>query len=124
MSKREDSIWKDRKRIFCGLPWTFTIYELTNDRLFIESGLLTTSYDEVRLYRILDVTLKRSLIQKIFGLGTIQCCSSDSTMNDFCIKNIKNSNEVIEILSKQIESERDSHRIMAREIIDDTDHDY
>lgn len=124
MSKREDSIWKDRKRIFCGLPWTFTIYELTNDRLFIESGLLTTSYNEVRLYRILDVTLKRSLIQKIFGLGTIQCCSSDSTMNDFCIKNIKNSNNVIEILSKQIESERNSHRIMAREIIDDTDHDY
>lgn len=124
MSKREDSIWKDRKRIFCGLPWTFTVYELTNDRLFIESGLLTTSYDEIRLYRILDVTLERNLIQKIFGLGTIKCCSSDSTMKDFCIKNIKNSKNVIEILSKQIESERDSHRIMTREIIDDTDHDY
>ena len=26
--------WKDRKRIIFGLPWTFTKYSLTEDRLY------------------------------------------------------------------------------------------
>lgn len=64
-------IWSDRKRIFCGLPWTFTTYTLTSDRLFIETGMLGKHEDEVRLYRILDISLSRSLSQRIFGMGTI-----------------------------------------------------
>ena len=81
-------IWSDRKRIFCGLPWTFTTYTLTSDRLFIETGVLGKHEDEVRLYRILDISLSRSFSQRIFGLGTIHCCSADKTMGDF-VKNVE-----------------------------------
>ena len=35
-------IWKERKRNALGLPWTFTKYALTGDRLFITRGLLKT----------------------------------------------------------------------------------
>ena len=83
MDKRDDLIWYDRKRTFLGLPWSFTKYSLTEDRLFIESGFLNTNEDEVRLYRIMDVSLKRSLGQRLFGLGTIHCCSADKTMMDY-----------------------------------------
>ena len=31
-------VWKDRKRI-CGLPITFTKYSMSEDRLFLETGL-------------------------------------------------------------------------------------
>lgn len=123
MKTRDNSLWRDRKRIWCGLPWTFTIYELTDNRLFIERGFLNKQYDEVRLYRILDVGLSRSLIQRIFGLGTIRVQSSDKSMNDFELKNIKKSQDVIEVLSKQVEEERMSHRIMGREIMTDFDGD-
>ena len=51
-------IWKDRKRNALGLPWTFTKYSLSEDRLFVESGLLKTVENEVRLYRILDLSLR------------------------------------------------------------------
>lgn len=63
-------IWKERKRNALGLPWTFTKYALTGDRLFITSGLLKTVEDEVRLYRILDISLSQTLTQKIFRIGT------------------------------------------------------
>ena len=96
-------IWSDRKRIFCGLPWTFTTYTLTSDRLFIETGVLGKHEDEVRLYRILDISLSRSFSQRIFGLGTIHCCSADKTMGDFDIINIKNPREVKERLSELVE---------------------
>ena len=32
--------WYDRKRLWCGLPWTFTKYGMSDDRLFVEKGLL------------------------------------------------------------------------------------
>ena len=107
-------IWSDRKRIFCGLPWTFTTYTLTSDRLFIETGVLGKHEDEVRLYRILDISLSRSFSQRIFGLGTIHCCSADKTMGDFDIINIKNPREVKERLSELVEHERQAKHVTNR----------
>ena len=117
-------IWSDRKRIFCGLPWTFTTYTLTSDRLFIETGVLGKHEDEVRLYRILDISLSRSFSQRIFGLGTIHCCSADKTMGDFDIINIKNPREVKERLSELVEHERQAKHVTNREFMTrDTDFD-
>ena len=118
--------WKDRKRIIFGLPWTFTKYSLTEDRLFISTGLLSTKEDEVRLYRIQDLTVTRSLSQRIFGMGTILVNSSDKTLGDFEIKNIKNVMDVKEQLSALVEIQRDQKRVYTRENISgnsETDHD-
>ena len=38
-------IWQDRKRLWCGLPWTFTVYSLSEDRLFIKTGFLSVKED-------------------------------------------------------------------------------
>ena len=50
--------WSDRKRIIFGLPWTFTKYAATDEKLLIRTGVLNVKEEEVRLYRILDLTLK------------------------------------------------------------------
>ena len=120
---REGSIWHDKKRPFCGLPLSFTKYELTKDRLFIEKGLLSTTYDEIRLYRIKDVSLSRNLIQKMFKVGTLHLYSSDSSLKDFKIEHIKNPKDVMELLSKNIEIQRDAHRVVSREIMTNCDDD-
>ena len=110
-------VWKDRKRVWCGLPWTFTKYELSREKLIIKTGFFTQNQDEVRLYRILDLSLKRSLTQRMFGLGTIQCHSVDKTMKNFEIKNIKNSENVKNQLSDLIEEARQSNRVSSREFM-------
>ena len=114
-------IWKDRKRNALGLPWTFTKYSLSADRLFIESGLLKTVENEVRLYRILDLSLTRTLSQKIFGIGTIKVSSADKTLGDFEIKNVKKPNEVKECLSGLVEENREKKRVSGREYMGDDD---
>ena len=109
-------MWQDRKRIwFFGLPWTFTKYALNEERFFIEQGFLNKRENEVRLYRIMDVSLKRTLWQRIIGVGTIKCSSGDKTMGNFEIKNIKNPKLVKEMLSQQVEKEREAKRVLSRE---------
>ena len=117
-------VWKDRKRTLFGLPWSFTKYSLSDDRLFISTGFLSTKEDEVRLYRIMDISLKRTLGQRIFGLGTIKCCSADKTLGDFEIKDIKKSKDVKELLSEMVENERNRKKVTSREFIDHEDSEF
>ena len=78
VTMEKEVLWSDRRRLWCGLPWTFTVYSMTEDRLFIKRGLFNLREDEVRLYRIKDLGLERNMIQRMFGLGTIRVVSSDS----------------------------------------------
>lgn len=115
------TLWQDRKRPIFGLPLSFTKYKLLEDKLLIDTGILSVNQEEIRLYRIMDLTLKRSIWQRLFGVGTIHCCSADKSTPEFDIKDIKNAFEVKELLSNQIEQERDKKRISGREFFTDVD---
>lgn len=122
--KMNDLLWHDRKRwTFFGLPFTFTRYSVNKERFFISKGFLNVTDDEVRLYRIMDISVKRSLRQRIFGLGTIMVCSGDKTMRDFSIVNIKKPIETKELLSDLVERQRDAKRVVNREHMIDHNHD-
>lgn len=118
-------VWRERRRIWCGLPWTFTIYSFDIERLYIESGFFNQRQDEVRLYRVLDLSVTRTLLQRIFGMGTIHINSSDKTLSNFELKNIRDVKGVKEKLSNLVEEQRDNKRVSTREFIssdyDDTD---
>lgn len=122
MENTLDYLWKDRKRPFCGLPLSFTKYMLTEDRFFITKGFFTVKEDEVRLYRITDVSLEMTLIQRIFGVGTIRCCSADKSMGDFKIEYIKKPRQVKELLSSAVENERTRKRVYSKEDFPNHDH--
>ncbi|MBR1654069.1 MAG: PH domain-containing protein [Clostridia bacterium] len=111
----QNYIWQDRKRPIFGLPLSFTKYKLTEEKLLIETGVLTIAQEEIRLYRIMDVSVKCSLLQRIFNVGTIHCCSADKSCPEFDIKDVKNAIQVKELLSKNVEEERQRKRIGTRE---------
>lgn len=63
-------VQQERKRwLLFGLPFTFTKYTLTNRKILINSGFFTSREDEILLYRVLDMTLSRTLIQSCSGLA-------------------------------------------------------
>ena len=105
-----NTVWKDRKRTFLGLPWSFTRYELTEEKLIIETGLFGRREEEIRLYRIL-------------GLGTIHLCTADRSAPEMDIKRIKKPKQVRDILSDMVEHEREERRIGAREYLGGADMD-
>ncbi len=110
-------LWRARKRTLFGLPLSFTVYKLTDEKLLIESGFLNKKEEEIRLYRILDITLRRSLGERLFGLGTIHCCSADKSTPEFDISRIRDAARVKEQLSDLVEKERTARRVSSRELM-------
>ena len=120
-------LWKDRKRYF-GLPISFTKYALSEDRLFISQGLLNIKDDEVLLYRVRDIDTSRTLWQRLFGVGTITIISSDKTMPNLVLHNVKHPLEVKELIHRQVEEVKIQRRVHVGEIlgneIDDADDEF
>ncbi len=121
--EKKEYVWQDRKRIIFGLPWSFTVYKLKQDKLLVETGFLSKKQEEVRLYRIMDLTLHRPLGQRLWGLGTIHCCTADKSTPDFDIVRIKDSERVKDLISDMVEQQRSEKRIYAREAMEDNAHD-
>ncbi len=116
-------LWKDRKRYF-GLPLSFTRYKLSDDRLFVSVGFLSIKDDEVLLYRVRDIDTSRSIWQRIFGVGTVVVMSSDKSMPNLVLKNIKDPVFVKELIHRQVEEVKIQRRVRFGEVMTpDTDGD-
>ena len=127
MSINIKCLWKDRKR-HLGLPLSFTRYQLSEDRLFVSVGFLNIKDDEVLLYRVRDIDTRRSLWQRLFGVGTVTVVSSDKTMPTLVLKNIKDPLMVKELIHNQVEEMKIQRRVRFGEIMttdadDDSDLD-
>ena len=71
-------LWEDKKHFLC-FPWSFTIYRLSRERLFCRTGFLRSEEETVLLYRIQDLHLTISLVERLFGVGSVLVLSSDLT---------------------------------------------
>ena len=80
--RRHTKIWGDRKRIlFFALPLTFTTYNLYDDELVVKRGILRQSFEKVKCFRIVDTTVTRSFMQRIFGLSDINDAVEEARKN-------------------------------------------
>lgn len=113
-----DIIWTQRKRNWCRTPFTFTTYTLTTDELATQSGLLHQSFDTVKLFRIVDITISRTLLQRIFGLSTILIDAMDqSTGGKIVLKNIVDGFAVRKELQHAVDAARNVNRVSTREFM-------
>ena len=115
--EKNDILWTDKKRPFFGLPLSFTRYTLTKDKLIITVQFLYLHEEEIRLYRIMDVTLKQSLLQRLFGVGTIHCCSVDVCSPEFDISSVRMPRKVRDILSEAVDTQRKERNVTSSEFI-------
>ncbi len=119
----------ERKRLlFFGLPWTFTKYTVREDDVVINSGFLKTCENNCYMYKIQDVELQVSLMERIFGLGTVVCYTGDTTHPRLLLERIKHAKEIKDYILKESEEARRKRRTLntlniGSEGIDDTDQD-
>lgn len=105
--------FQERKRLlFFGLPWTFTKYTITPSTITIDKGLLKTEEDDCYMYKVQDVKLTQTLIEKMFKLGTIICYTGDVTDSELQLVHIKHSKEIKNYLLKASETARLKRRTL------------
>lgn len=104
-------VFVERQRwLFFGLPFTFTKYIVKDDTLTIDSGFFTTTEDDCYMYKIQDVQLRTSFLEKIFKLGTIICFTGDKTNPQLHLHHIKHAREIKEYILRQSERARIKRR--------------
>lgn len=76
-------------------------YRLTNQRFHISKGFLSRVYDQTDLRRIDDVSYSQSLLQRIFGIGTVTVTSpTDRSDPRVEMDNIDEPAKVTELINK------------------------
>ena len=101
----------ERKRwLFLGLPWTFTVYRMKDDMLNVKSGFFKLEQNDCYMYKIVDVKLSQSFMERLCGLGTITCYTGDTTDKELVLKHIKHSEEIKNYLLKTSEEARIKRR--------------
>ena len=104
---------KEKKRwLFFGLPFTFTTYHVTEEFITVKSGLLRQKEDDCYMYKIVDTRLVRSLAERIFGLGTVECFGGDATDPVLHLKHIRHSKEVKNFILAASEEQRARKRTL------------
>ena len=97
----------EKKRwLFLGLPFTFTKYTTTEEQITINSGLFTRIENDCYMYKIQDTVLSVSLLQRIFGIATVVCKTSDVTHGQLVLKNIKNAKAIKDFIVECSEEQR------------------
>ena len=106
LTSKGNLVFKETTRLrFFGIPWPFTHYQIYENDLVVIKGLLNLNEDDCYLYKIADVSIKRTLLQRIFGLSTITCfVASDASGDQIVLKNIKHGSQIKDFLLSQSEA--------------------
>ncbi|MDR2889470.1 MAG: PH domain-containing protein [Lachnospiraceae bacterium] len=105
--------YTERKRLlFLGLPWTFTVYTITDEMLNIRRGLLKVIEDDCYMYKVQDVKLEATLIERIFKLGTVVCYTGDATHMELRLTHIRRSKEIKNYILEASEKARIKRRTL------------
>ena len=111
--EEKEIVYKERKRIlFFGLPWTFTKYFIKEDMITVDKGFFKVEENDCYMYKVQDVKLPATLMERIFRLGTVTCYTGDVTNPQLMLVHIKNSKEIKNYLLKASEEARVKRRTL------------
>lgn len=106
-------MYVEKKRTkFLALPICFTTYAISDDKLTITSGFLNITVDDAYMYKVQDVKLTRSFMERIFKLGTVTCYTGDTTHPELRLLHIKNASLIKDFLMSASEESRRKRRTL------------
>ncbi len=77
-----------------------TFYRLSSERLEYHHGLIMRKVDNIDLFRVVDYRMERSLLDQMFGTGTIRIFTSDKVNPELELYKIKNPQKAYDMLKK------------------------
>jgi hypothetical protein len=77
-----------------------TRYEVSADRIEWSRGLLDRRVDNLDMFRVIDLKLRRSLLDCIVGVGTVTVITTDKTDPEFTFEKIRNPRGLYDTIKK------------------------
>ena len=88
------------------LKTRFTVYEVTDQRIKLKTGILNQEIDGCELYRVRDYKIVKPFFQRIFGLGKIELVTSDRSNSSINLNGIKNPENLYDLIRDNVEKIR------------------
>ena len=118
-------LWHQRKRNWCRTPFTFTTYTLTDEEMSVKTGVFNQHFNLIKLFRIVDISIERSFVQRLFGMSTLVLATRDQSSGDgdVTLRNIVDGFRVRETIQEAVDAARRANGMTAREFIGGVDVD-
>ena len=110
LEDEEKVIWEGRP--FLSLAEFYTI---TNERIKLVKGLIGKDIENFELIRVQDIDVSQNLGERVFGIGDITISGADASNPVVVLRNIRQPNEVYEILRKAWLAARKKYGLIFRE---------
>ena len=88
------------------LKTRFTVYEVTDQRIKLKTGILNQEIDECELYRVRDYKVVKPFFQRIFVLGRIELVTSDRSNSNINLNGIKDPENLYNLIRDNVEKIR------------------
>ncbi|MHC4742326.1 MAG: PH domain-containing protein [Planctomycetota bacterium] len=84
-------------------------YEVTPDRIEWSRGILDRRVDNVDMFRVIDLNLRRSLIDCIMGVGTVGLITTDKSDPEFEFEKVRGCRVLYDAIKKaSLEADRNT----------------
>lgn len=110
--RKEDLIWQGKPRWWTALRKSISEnYTLTSQRLKIEYGILNRHTEEIELFRVKDLSVTRSMWDRMFGVGNIVISSGDVSGSVTVLHDIPDADAVKDKIRDVSRVERQRNRV-------------
>lgn len=92
-----------------------TRYIVTTERLRLEEGLLSKERQDIELVRIQDIDQSQSVSERLLNIGDLHIKSHDRDRPEVVLRNVKEPEDVHEILRRAVLDARKRHKLTYRE---------
>jgi membrane protein YdbS with pleckstrin-like domain len=75
-------------------------YEVSADRIEWERGIFDRRVDNLDMFRVIDLNMRRSVFDVIFGIGSVSLITTDKTDPEFVFEKIRRSRDLYDIIKK------------------------
>jgi len=116
-SKTTIELDDEEKIIWQGRPFLSLVenYTITNERIKITTGLIGKEIENYELIRVQDIDIKQNMSERLLGIGDITIKGADSSSPTIVLRNIRDPQEVYELLRKAWLAARKKYGLIFRE---------
>lgn len=75
-------------------------YEVSAERIEWERGIFDRKVDNLDMFRVIDLKMRRSIIDVILGIGTVALMTTDKTDPEFVFEKVRNCRLLYDVIKK------------------------